>query len=364
LTDESQPPAPPASQKEETMGLQHVETGAPAAFAAASAEPLLAIRGLTVKAEGAAQPLIEDLSLTINRGEVVALVGESGSGKSMTALSLVRLLPRGVSITAGEMRLEGRDIAALPEGALDGLRGGEVAMLFQQPHAMLDPTCQIREQIAEPLRWHRGLSRRRAFGRVVELMTRVGIPDPAARSRAYAHELSGGMAQRMMIATAMGPAPKLLIADEPTTALDVTVQAQILALMDKERRDNDLSILLITHDLSVVSAFADRVAVMYSGRIVEEGPTAQVMADPQHPYTRALIRCSLLEPEADGRLLAIPGSQVRTREIATGCRFAPRCAMAAEPSLHGHCAGVEPALSPVGAGRAARCHAVRPISAS
>lgn len=321
-------------------------------------DPLLQIRDLTVTATGAAQPIIENLSLTIHRGEIVALVGESGSGKSMTALALTRLLPRGVSIAGGEMRLEGRDIARLPEAEMDSLRGGEVAMLFQQPHAMLDPTSRMRDQIAEPLRWHRGMSKRAAFARVIELMRGVGIPDPESRSMAYAHELSGGMAQRMMIATAMGPEPKLLIADEPTTALDVTVQAQILALMDKARQERDLSILLITHDLTVVSAFADRVAVMYCGRIVEEGPTAQIMADPQHPYTRALIRCSLLEPEADGRLLSIPGSQVRTREIAQGCKFAPRCGLAHAPGLMRHCAEAEPTLSPTGPAHRARCHAL------
>jgi peptide/nickel transport system ATP-binding protein len=340
------------------MGLQDLTEIATAPVPGAARKPLLEVRDLTVRAEGVKQPLIENFSLTVAKGEVVALVGESGSGKSMTALSLVRLLPKGVTITQGQVIFDGRDLATLPGDAMNRLRGGDIAMLFQQPHAMLDPTSQIRNQIAEPLRWHRGMSRRSAFARVVDLMGRVGIPDPESRSHAYSHELSGGMAQRTMIASAMGPEPKLLIADEPTTALDVTVQAQILALMDKERREHDLSILLITHDLSVVSAFSDRLAVMYCGRLVEEGSTEAVMNDPRHPYTKALIRCSMLAPEADGRLLAIPGSPAAAREIDRGCRFATRCSLAGEAGLHGRCTTVEPALEPVGEARTARCHAV------
>lgn len=322
---------------------------------AKAAAPLLDVRGLHVVAPGG-RPIIDGLTLRIDAGEVVALVGESGSGKSMTALSLVRLLPRGLEIVDGTMHFAGRDIRAMSQSDLNRLRGGEIAMLFQQPQAMLDPTSRVCTQIAEPLRLQRGMSARDAAKRVVELMRDVRIADPELRARAFSHELSGGMAQRVMIATAMGPEPRLLVADEPTTALDVTVQAQILSLMQEERRTHNLSILLITHDLTIVSAFADRVAVMYAGRIVEEGPTDQLMRDPKHPYTKALIRCSLLEPEPDGRLLSIPGSANRALDITCGCRFFPRCATAGARGVGHRCCSEEPALEAAGTDRMVRCH--------
>jgi peptide/nickel transport system ATP-binding protein len=319
--------------------------------------PLLEVRNLRVSLEGD-KAVVDGLDLTIRRREVVALVGESGSGKSVTALALSRLLPDALKITGGSIRFEGQDIVAKSEAELNRMRGADISMLFQQPQVMLDPTSRVHAQVAEPLRKHRGLQRRHAFARVVDLLRSVGIPDPAERARAFSHQLSGGMAQRVMIAAAMAAGPKLLVADEPTTALDVTVQAQILRLLKEERERHDLSILLITHDLSIVSAFADRVAVMYAGRILEEGPTAQIMSEPAHPYTRALVRCSLLMPGADGRLLSIPGSGSQALSITDGCRFAPRCAlMQAHPGLHAACQGREPALDPVGRNWKSRCHA-------
>jgi peptide/nickel transport system ATP-binding protein len=276
----------------------------------------------------------------------------------MTALAITRLLPRGLRITGGTVRFDGQDVGALDAHGLGQVRGAGIGMLFQQPHAMLDPTARVRTQVAEPLTIGKGMPRRAAFARVIELMRHVRIPDPEARSMAYAYQLSGGMAQRVMLATALAAEPRLLIADEPTTALDVTVQAQILQLLKAEQERRNFAILLITHDLTVVQSFADRIAVMYAGRIVEEGPASRIMEAPRHPYTRALIRCSLLEPEADGRLLAIPGSGAGAREAPCGCRFAPRCHVAGgDRHLHGRCCASEPELSACGAGHAVRCHA-------
>ncbi|MBP2236732.1 peptide/nickel transport system ATP-binding protein [Sinorhizobium kostiense] len=321
-------------------------------------EPLLVIEDLKVAFPGQSAPVIDGLSLTLDRGEVLALVGESGSGKSMTALSLMRLLPSGGAITGGRIRFDGEDVLSLPDRQMNRLRGGRMAMLFQQPQAMLDPTSRVSAQIAEPLRLHRGLGRRAAMGRVLDLLRDVGIPDPAVRARCFSHELSGGMAQRVMMAAALSGDPDMLIADEPTTALDVTVQAQILRLIDEERRKRNLATLLITHDLAVVAALADRVAVMYAGRIVEEGPAKAVLESPQHPYTQALMRCSLLVPDPHGQLLSIPGSGTHARELTCGCRFHPRCSAASQHGLVSRCMRSEPALKPDADGHVTRCWAV------
>ena len=324
-------------------------------------KPLLSVEKLTVTPAAGGAPIIDGLSLSVRKGEVLALVGESGSGKSMTALSITRLLPRGLRVTGGAVRFDGQDVLAMDGAALNRLRGAGIGMLFQQPQAMLDPTARVRTQVAEPLTIGRGMGRKAAFARVIELMKSVRIPAPEARAMAYSFELSGGMAQRVMMATALAAEPQLLIADEPTTALDVTVQAQILQLLKAEQARRQFAILLITHDLTVVQAFADRIAVMYAGRIVEEGPADEIMANPRHPYTRALIRCSLLEPEADGRLLAIPGSGARAREIPVGCRFAPRCAVpGGDAALHLACASEEPAFTACGTDHMVRCHACAP----
>ncbi len=321
------------------------------------AEALLQIEDLTVTFPGQRTPVIQGLSLKLDRGEVLALVGESGSGKSMTALSLTRLLPAGGQITGGRIRFDGQDLLSLSDRQMNKMRGGRMAMLFQQPQAMLDPTSRVGTQIAEPMRIHLGLGRRAAMARVPDLLSEVGIPDPAVRARCFSHELSGGMAQRVMMAMALSGEPQMLIADEPTTALDVTVQAQILRLIDEERRQRNLATLLITHDLAVVAALADRVAVMYAGRIVEEGPAKAVLENPSHPYTRALMRCSLLVPDQSGQLLSIPGSGSDARDMTCGCRFHPRCSTAAQHGCDGRCARSEPALEPNSDGHSTRCWA-------
>ena len=266
--------------------------------------PLLDIRDLRVGLKGGRE-IVKGLNLTINPGEVVAVIGESGSGKSVTAQAATQLLPPALEVTGGEVMFDGQDILTLDEPALNKVRGGGIGMLFQQPHAMLDPSSRITAQIQEPLRLHRGITGRAARKEVVSLLDSVGIPFPERRAQAFAHELSGGMAQRVMVATALAGQPKLLIADEPTTALDVIVQMQILKLLAEKKEEYNLSILLITHDFAVVSALADRVVVMYGGEVMEEGPKDEIMHASTHPYTRALCQCSLMQPSATGRLPSI-----------------------------------------------------------
>jgi peptide/nickel transport system ATP-binding protein len=266
--------------------------------------PLLEIQDLHVGVTGG-DPIVKGLSLTVNPGEVVAVIGESGSGKSVTALAATQLLPPALQVTGGAVQFDGQDLLALDEAALNKVRGGGIGMLFQQPHAMLDPSSRVSAQIEEPLRLHRGLRGRAARREVVALLDSVGIPFPERRARAFAHELSGGMAQRVMVAAALAGRPKLLIADEPTTALDVIVQMQILKLLAEKKEEYNLSILLITHDLAVVAALADRVVVIYKGEVMEEGLKADVMHRPDHPYTQALCQCALLEPNATGTLPTI-----------------------------------------------------------
>ncbi len=281
-------------------------------------------------------PAIDGMDLTVSRGEIVALVGESGSGKSLTALTVMGLLPPGAEVVGGDARLEGEDVLAMSPKRRNDVRGNKVAMLFQQPKVMLDPTARVGGQVAESLRQHRKVGRREAKARAVELLRDVGIPEPERRASSFAYQLSGGMAQRVMIAAALSADPELLIADEPTTALDVTVQAQILELLKQKRDELGLSILLITHDLGIVSTMADRVAVMYAGRIVEDGTTKDIFDDPQHPYTQALLqglaaggraRPAVLDPRQRG-----PGPC----RWSTGCRFLPRCPVAAAARHHRH----------------------------
>jgi peptide/nickel transport system ATP-binding protein len=237
-------------------------------------------------------------------------------------------------------------------------------MLFQQPKATLDPTCPIGDQVSEPLRLHSGLSRREAWQRSVQLLASVGIPEPDRRAQAYAHQMSGGMAQRVMIAAAVSAGPELLIADEPTTALDVTVQAQILQLLAKMRRESGLSMLLITHDLGVVASLADRVAVMYAGQIVEEAAVKTIFDSPRHPYTRALLRSSLLNATAQGRLYAIPGGPPTPGSKRVGCRFRPRCHVADEANIADRCERTEPLLATDDEDHTTRCWAVQPVLVS
>lgn len=313
-----------------------------------SAGLLLQIQGLRVDfPDLGGGPAIDGMDLTVRRGEIVALVGESGSGKSLTALTMMGLLPPGAAVTAGTALLDGEDVLAMSPKRRNEVRGSKVAMLFQQPKVMLDPTARVGGQVAEALRQHRKVGRKEARGRVVEMLRDVGIPEPARRASAYSYQLSGGMAQRVMIAAALSADPELVIADEPTTALDVTVQAQILDLLKRKRDELGLSILLITHDLGIVSSMADRVAVMYAGRIVEDGATAEIFNNPQHPYTEALLKASLLEAER-GKLFSIPGSVAQAREMGHGCRFLPRCEKAALLGISAQCGGAEPTLHTCG----------------
>ena len=324
------------------------------------ARPALAVEQLCVghRELGA---FIDDVSLEIAPGEVLALVGESGCGKSLTALSLMRLLPRGFEVTGGAIRLGADDMLAKPERDLNAIRGRRIAMLFQQPQSMLDPTSTAGAQIAEPLRLHLGMSRRRAARRVIELLREVGIPEPEYRARNYAFQLSGGMAQRVLIAAALGGNPDVLIADEPTTALDVTIQVQILKLLHRERRERGLAVLLITHDLAVVSALADRVAVMYAGRIVEQGLSAQILARPRHPYTQVLVESSLLRERSGGASHRPRPESGRDAGHATrGCRYYPRCPASTRERVQERCRSVEPTLEAEPDGSRVRCWAVAP----
>jgi peptide/nickel transport system ATP-binding protein len=325
---------------------------------------LLDVRRLTVdfghRAVGdSASPVLDGVSLRIGPGEVLALVGESGCGKTMTALSLMRLLPRGARMSAEAMTLDGVDLLEASERELNSVRGGRVAMLFQQPKQMLDPTSTVGTQIAEPLRRHLGMNRSAARRRVIDLLRDVGIAEPERRARAYAHQLSGGIAQRVMIAAALAGQPRLLIADEPTTALDVTVEAQILRLLAAKKAEFGMSVLFISHDLGVVSSIADRIAVMYAGRIVEEGPAEAVLAAPRHPYTQALVRSSLLIPDESGQLYEIPGNTSSARRTSVGCRYHPRCHVAQTATDH-LCDSREPELDATDADarHAVRCWAV------
>ena len=329
-------------------------------YAPGETRPALAVEQLCVghRELGA---FIEDVSLEIASGEVLALVGESGCGKSLTALSLMRLLPRGFEVTGGAIRLGADDMLAKSERELNAIRGRRIAMLFQQPHSMLDPTSTAGAQIAEPLRLHLGMSRRRAAPRVVELLREVGIPEPEYRARNYAFQLSGGMAQRVLIAAALGGNPEVLLADEPTTALDVTIQVQILKLLHRERRERGLAVLLITHDLAVVSALADRVAVMYAGRIVEQGSSSQILGRPRHPYTQVLVESSLLRERSGGASHRSRPEPGRDAGHATrGCRYYPRCPAATRDRVQERCRSREPALEAGADGSGVRCWAVAP----
>jgi peptide/nickel transport system ATP-binding protein len=289
---------------------------------------LLDVSGLTIRLPTGA-PLVQDLSLRVGRGETLALVGESGCGKSMTALAVMGLLPPGVAIGAGRIRFEGTDLAGLDETALSDLRGKRLAMIFQEPMTSLNPVLRIGEQIEEVIDRHERVSRAAARERSIALLERVRVPDPASRMRAYPHELSGGQRQRVMIAMALACSPALLIADEPTTALDVTTQAEILRLLRELQASSGLALLLISHDLGVVGQMADRILIMYAGRAAESGPTREVLRAPAHPYTRLLLAARPGVDVPRGATLAeIPGIVPQPGALPRGCRFAPRCPIA------------------------------------
>lgn len=288
--------------------------------------PVLQLRNLTVeiRTEQGTLRAVDNVSLSVGRGEVLGIVGETGCGKSITALSIMGLLPRRARVLTGDCLLGADNLFSLPDRALCHIRGRRVAMIFQDPLTSLNPVMTVGKQLIEALRLHGQVSRRQARQRAADLLSLVAIPDPVRHMRSYPHELSGGMRQRVMIAMAISNQPELLIADEPTTALDVTTQAQVLDVLRAARAEVGSGLILITHDLGIIADHADRVAVMYNGRVVETGTCGEVLTDARHPYTRALIRCRP-STEAQRVLLPIPGYPPRPFEQITGCAFAPRC---------------------------------------
>ncbi len=290
------------------------------------------------------------IDFTIDRGETLALVGESGCGKSMTALSLLRLVPEPGRIVEGDITFSGENLLRLPEGEMRRIRGNQIAMIFQEPMTSLNPVFRIGDQIAEVLVMHKGLPAREAMATASELLHRVGIPDASRRVREYPHQLSGGMRQRVMIAMALACDPRLLIADEPTTALDVTIQAQILDLLGTLRRNRDMATLLITHDLGVVAETADRVAIMYAGLILEYSPVRELFANPVHPYTKGLLACIPRLGEKRRRLMPIEGQVQTAAELPPGCSFLERC-----PEPFAPCGTKLPSLAECAPGHWVRC---------
>ncbi|HEX9801564.1 MAG TPA: ABC transporter ATP-binding protein [Thermoanaerobaculia bacterium] len=316
--------------------------------------PLLRIRDLSVAFRERDGDLVavRHLSLEVAAGEVVGLVGESGSGKSLTALAVLGLVPPPGRITGGSIALAGRELRGLAESEYRAVRGARIGLVFQEPGAALNPVLTIGTQIVEAIRAHRDVSRREARRRAVELLARLAMPDAEARLASYPHELSGGQKQRALMAIALAAEPELLLADEPTTALDVTVQAQVLDLLEELRCERGLGILLITHDLGIVARSCDRVAVLYAGEVVEQGTTESVLAAPAHPYTRGLLASvpRLGEDAGDGPLATIPGTVPSLRERPSGCPFHPRCDV-----RRSDCSTSEPPWVELGAGRGARC---------
>jgi len=322
------------------------------------ADPLLSLRDLRVEFDTrhGRVTALSGISLDVLPGETLGIVGESGCGKSITALAMMGLIPNPPGhVTGGQILFQGQDITRAPPRRMRRLRGAEVAMIFQEPMTSLNPVFTVGDQISEAILLHQDVSRAQARQQVVDLLATVGIPDPARRARAYPHELSGGMRQRVMIAMAISCRPKLLIADEPTTALDVTVQAQIFDLMRRIQRDFGCAIVLITHDMGAIAEMADRVAVMYAGRIIEQGTADQILDTPLHPYTRGLIGCiPVLGRQAGGAarlppLAEIPGIVPPLHLLGEGCAFAARCALADDG-----CRAARPAL--VDKGHPVACH--------
>ena len=319
----------------------------------AAADPVLRVRGLTTHFELSSHTVraVDGIDLDVARGQTVCLVGESGSGKSATGLSILRLVPSPGRIVDGEISLNGVNLLDLDDKEMERVRGPEVTMVFQHPRAALDPYFRIGDQVAETAAVQMGLSRRAAHETAMEHLAAVHVSQIDRIARSYPHQLSGGECQRVMIAMALLCRPKLLIADEPTSALDAKVQSDLLDLLREVTEEYEMAVILITHDIGVVERMADRVGVMYAGRIVEEGAAADVLSSPQHPYTLGLMNSVPKVGQRSRRLRQLDGQPPDPAEMPPGCRFAPRCAERVP-----HCTDVEPELLPVAAGRFARCH--------
>jgi len=319
-------------------------------------KPLLEVKGLKTYfyTEDGVVRAVDGVNFEVYPGEVLGIVGESGCGKSVTSLSIMRLISKPGRIDAGEILLDGENLLNLPEDDMTKVRGNRISMIFQQPQTALNPVFKVGDQLAEVLNVHQDLGKEAGWKRAIELLKMVGVPDPARRVEAYPHELSGGMAQRVMIAMALACIPELLIADEPTTALDVTIQAQILDLIRDMRREMGTSVILITHDLGVVAEMAERVAVMYAGEIVEQTDVNSLFDEPLHPYTQGLIGSIPVLGEIKERLEVIPGSVPNLVNLPPGCRFAPRCQARFKYSLN-ICGEVKPELEEIKTGHYVRC---------
>ena len=300
---------------------------------------------------------LNGISFQVGAREVFGLVGETGCGKTVTGLSILRLLPRSARITAGQILFGGRDLLSISMPEMESVRGGDIAMIFQDPTSSLNPVFTIGSQMERVIRQHKGLGKREALQRAARMLTAVGLPDEKRMLAAYPHQLSGGQQQRVMIAMALSCEPKLLIADEPTTALDVTIQAQILRLLRDLQAEFEFSVILITHNLGVVAQTCDRLAVLYAGRVAEIGSVGDVFRDPQHPYTRGLLAAVPQPSMRGGRMPAIPGTVPSNPGALVGCPFAPRCAFAFE-----RCGRETPPLMPIAAGHLAACFLVESAS--
>ena len=319
-------------------------------------ENILEVKGLKTQffTESGVVRAVDGVDIVVKRGEVLGIVGESGCGKSVTSLSIMGLVSEPGRIVDGEVLFDEEDLLKLSEKRMMNIRGNRISMIFQQPQSSLNPVFRVGDQITEALRNHQDISNEEAHKRAVELLNVVGIPEPESRFKAYPHEMSGGMAQRVMIAMALACVPELLIADEPTTALDVTIQAQILDLMRNLKSQMETAIILITHDLGVVAEMCDRVNVMYAGRIVEEAQVETLFATPKHPYTDALIGSTPVLGQAEKELVTIPGSVPNLINLPSGCKFAPRCQARIEHNLT-RCTEDEPDLIEMAPNHWVRC---------
>jgi oligopeptide/dipeptide ABC transporter ATP-binding protein len=316
--------------------------------------PLLSVQNLTIglkRPGGRSVAIVEDVSFDVDPSQRLGIVGESGSGKSLTLRAIAGLLPRGVEVLSGRVEFDGRDLLAMREKDRRALMGPQIAMIFQEPMTALNPVTRVGDQIAEGPRRHLGMSAREAGELAVSMMARTGIPDPARRAKAYPHELSGGLRQRIMIAMAVSCGPRLLLCDEPTTALDVTVQLQVLKLLEKLCDDTGAALVFVTHDLAVVNQTCSELAVMYAGHIVEAGRVKDTFRQPRHPYTRGLLESAPDFDRPERALIPIPGFPPNVADRPPGCPFAPRCGY-----VQDHCTDAVPPLEEVVPGRLAACY--------